>query len=131
MSDILTPANVASTLGVNVDALGDIKGFPPLIQRGGITGYSVNALLAWGQALHHKSIDGTREAICLFDAAELLGCGVRELAQIHTRGMPRFDPRLPRALSMAGELIGFVKDELLHYRDQRDAMAAQAGEAVN
>ena len=131
MSGILTPANVASILGVHVDALGAIKGFPQLIHRNGVTGYSADAFLAWGEAMHHKSVDGTREVIGLFEAAELLGTGVRELAQIHTHGMPRFDPRLPRALSMAGELIGFVKDELLHYRDQRDSMVAQAGGAAN
>jgi hypothetical protein len=129
MSELFTADYVAEVLGVHVDALRDIPDFPPLIERGGITGYCADAFLRWGEAIHRKSIsDGsTREIVSLFEAADLLGASVREMAQMHMKGAPRFDPFLPRALSIHGELIGFLKDEILRYRAQRDAMAEQAG----
>lgn len=136
MSPVFTLEQVAKILGCSVDALRDVQGLPPVndgadLSGETVSGYSVKDFLHWGERCTYAAISGTRELIGLQQTADLLNIGVVHLAQASMPGMPRFDPQMPRPLSLQGDLIGFVKQEILAYRDQRAVMAAQSRGSVH
>jgi hypothetical protein len=127
--------HVAELLGCATDALSDIQNFPKAIEGvnsmgEAVVGIHVADFCGWCETLSAETKRRSRSLIGASEAAEVLGVDAATLAQMTTRGMPRFDPTAMAPIYVNDTAL-FIFEEIVAFRDRHTAMAQLACRTVH